>query len=84
MGHQNLNYATETNLHFPKKEAEKLVHSLKEKNINNISITGRLDRKSTIKKIQESSIGILINSDESIHSTDFTSPLKYFEYIFML
>ncbi len=66
----------------PKKEAEKLIQSLLEKNIKNISITGRLDRKNTIKKIQESSIGILINSDESIHSTDFTSPLKYFEYIY--
>ncbi len=66
----------------PKKEAEKLIHSLQEKNIKNISITGRLDRRNTIKKIQESSIGILINSDESIHSTDFTSPLKYFEYIY--
>ena len=66
----------------PKKEAKRLKNLLLEKNIENISITGRLDRKSTIKKIQESSIGILINSDESLHSTKFTSPLKYFEYIY--
>ena len=29
----------------------------------------------------ESNIGILINSSENIHSTKFTSPLKYFEYM---
>ncbi len=66
----------------PKKEAERLKNLLVKEKIKNISITGRLDRKSTIKKIKESSIGILINSDESSHSTEFTSPLKYFEYIY--
>ena len=66
----------------PKEEAEKLKNLLLEEDVENISITGRLDRKSTIKKIQESSIGILINSDESMHSREFTSPLKYFEYIY--
>ncbi len=66
----------------PKKEAEKLKNLLVKEKIKNISITGRLDRKSTIKRIKESSIGVLINSDESTHSTEFTSPLKYFEYIY--
>ncbi len=66
----------------PKNEAERLKNLIIKEKIKNISITGRLDRKSTIKKIKESSIGILINSDESSHSTEFTSPLKYFEYIF--
>ena len=29
----------------------------------------------------QSDIGILINSSKNIHSTKFTSPLKYFEYL---
>jgi len=66
----------------PKNEAERLKSLIIKDNIKNVSITGRLNRKNTIKKIKESSIGILINSDQSTHSTEFTSPLKYFEYIF--
>ena len=66
----------------PKKEAERLKNLILKEKIKNISITGRLDRKSTIKKIKESNIGILINSNDSIHSREFTSPLKYFEYIY--
>ncbi len=66
----------------PEEESERLKSLLLKENIKNISITGRLDRKNTIKKIQESGIGILINSSESMHSREFTSPLKYFEYIY--
>ena len=29
----------------------------------------------------KSGIGILINTDLNIHSTRYTSPLKYFEYL---
>ena len=29
----------------------------------------------------ESEIGILVNSEDNIHSTRYTSPLKYFEYL---
>ncbi len=66
----------------PEEESERLKNLLLKEKIKNISITGRLDRETTIKKIEESSIGILINSSESIHSRNFTSPLKYFEYIY--
>tara|TARA_X000000368_G_scaffold13097_1_gene10529 strand:- start:3858 stop:4991 length:1134 start_codon:yes stop_codon:yes gene_type:complete len=46
----------------------------------NIEILGRLSHKNTIKEIQKSEIGILINSPDK-HSKLHTSPIKYFEYI---
>tara|TARA_B100001996_G_scaffold207784_1_gene159331 strand:+ start:1375 stop:2490 length:1116 start_codon:yes stop_codon:yes gene_type:complete len=66
----------------PEKEALRLSTLIKESNLENITITGRLNREEAAKKIMESSIGILINDDENIHSTEFTSPLKYFEYLY--
>ena len=46
-----------------------------------IETLGRLNRKKTIEEIEKAEIGLLINSSKNIHSTDFTSPLKYFEYL---
>ncbi len=46
-----------------------------------ISIIEKLDRKSTISNIQNSNIGLLINSGSDKHSFNHTSPLKYFEYL---
>ena len=66
----------------PEKEATRLRELTKENKFQNITITGRLDKEETAKKIMESSFGILINSGESLHSKEFTSPLKYFEYLF--
>jgi len=66
----------------PKKEAARLRELTKGNKFQNITITGRLDKEETAKRIMESSIGILINSGESLHSKEFTSPLKYFEYLF--
>jgi len=66
----------------PKKEASRLQEIVKENKFENITVTGRLNREETAKKIMESSVGILINTGESSHSRDFTSPLKYFEYLF--
>ncbi len=66
----------------PKKEASRLQKIVKENKFENIIVTGRLNREETAKKIMESSVGILINTGESSHSRDFTSPLKYFEYLF--
>ena len=48
---------------------------------NNISISERLSRSATIEEIKSSEVGLLINSDKNIHSTKYTSPLKYFEYL---
>ena len=39
-------------------------------------------RKETIKEIKKSSIGLLINTNYNLHSLKYTSPLKYFEYLF--
>ena len=38
-------------------------------------------RKEVVKLILESEVGILINSEDTIHSKVFTSPIKYFEYL---
>ena len=63
------------------KDIERLNKLVKELELGtSVEILGKLDRKKTIQKIQESDIGLLINSsnsDSSIH----TSPLKYFEYL---
>ena len=48
---------------------------------DNVTFLGRLDHNQTVQVMLESNIGILINSSENIHSTKFTSPLKYFEYM---
>jgi hypothetical protein len=61
-----------------KDQLNKVLDTLK---VENISLLGRLDRKETIKVLQESEYGVLINSSESLHSTHHTSPLKYFEYL---
>ena len=51
------------------------------KNRENIEVLGRLEREATIKEIKKAEIGLLINSDGNDHSTKYTSPLKYFEYL---
>ena len=67
----------------PKKTADQLSEKVKKNNLSKfISIQGRLDRQSAINEIQKSEIGILINSSNNLHSYEYTSPLKYFEYIY--
>ena len=74
------------NLHIvggPKAEASRLSLRIKEYNLENvITIHGRLSREDSIKAIQGSKIGILINSNTNLHSFEYTSPLKYFEYLY--
>ena len=53
---------------------------LSEKNISNIKVTGRLNRKEIVQELLSSSVGLLINAPNK-HSKYFTSPLKYFEYL---
>ena len=48
---------------------------------NRVKILGYLNHKETIDEMCKSGIGVLINSDLNIHSTKYTSPLKYFEYL---
>ena len=48
---------------------------------NNIHFLGRKDHESAINIMLESEIGILLNTSTNIHSTMYTSPLKYYEYL---
>ena len=67
----------------PNEEASKLISTVKSKNLEkSVKIFGRLKRIETIKLIEESNIGILINSSNNKHSVNYTSPLKYFEYLY--
>ena len=65
----------------PESEMNKLINYTKQNNIKNVTFYGRLSRSNTIKKLLESKIGILLNSNKNIHSTHHTSPLKYYEYL---
>jgi|MDTC01.2.fsa_nt_gb hypothetical protein len=66
----------------PSKDAETLLSFVKKRYPNlNIDITGRLPRLEAIRKIRNSEIGIMINDSNNVHSTHYTSPLKYFEYL---
>ena len=65
----------------PESEMEKLINYVKKSNIENVTFSGRLSRTETIRKLLESKIGILLNSNKNIHSTHHTSPLKYYEYL---
>ena len=64
---------------------DEYVQTLKNKknfNINNnIHFLGRKDHESAINIMLESEIGILLNTSTNIHSTMYTSPLKYYEYL---
>ena len=64
----------------PDSEAMKIKKQLSEKNISNIKVTGRLNRKEVVQELLSSSVGLLINAPDK-HSKYFTSPLKYFEYL---
>jgi hypothetical protein len=47
---------------------------------SNVKILGTIERKEVIKHLCEAEIGILMNSNDT-HSQQYTSPLKYFEYL---
>lgn len=66
----------------PSAEADKLKNYVDSRYSNsNIEITGRVSRSEVVKYLSHAEIGVLINSDENLHSVKYTSPLKYFEYI---
>ena len=48
---------------------------------NNINFFGQLSNLEASKILLESEIGLLTNSSKNKHSLEFTSPLKYFEYL---
>ena len=63
----------------PNSYVEKLKKS--RKLANNINFFGQLSNLDASKVLLESEIGLLINSSTNKHSIEFTSPLKYFEYL---
>ena len=68
----------------PDLEAKKLKVKIEELNLqDSITVTGRLGRSEIGKIYANSNIGILINSSSNKHSYKYTSPLKYFEYLYM-
>ncbi len=77
------NNLTFTIIGHPKEEIEKLRNFVsKNKLEKKVKLIHRLERKQTISEIQKSNIGLLINTDDNLHSTLYTSPLKYFEYLY--
>ena len=67
----------------PNKNLEVLNQIIEKNNLQDfVKLHGRLDRNKTIEEIQKSSIGLLVNSNYNLHSLKYTSPLKYFEYLF--
>ena len=77
---QNFNF---TIIGHPDKEVMKLknfieLHELQDR----VKVKKRLKRELAIDQIQKSYIGLLINTDSNLHSVKYTSPLKYFEYMY--
>tara|TARA_Y100001980_G_C14511754_1_gene287204 strand:+ start:143 stop:1288 length:1146 start_codon:yes stop_codon:yes gene_type:complete len=60
-----------------------LLDYIKSKNLENyIFVESRKNRLETINEIQNAEIGLLFNSSQNEHSVKYTSPLKYFEYLY--
>ena len=67
----------------PEAQATKLKKIIEKYKLEkSVKVHGRLSRKKTIEMLEKSSIGLLINSQDNSHSYEFTSPLKYFEYLY--
>ena len=49
---------------------------------NSIKVSPWIDRKLAAKKLSEATFGLLINTPDNDHSYLYTSPLKYFEYLY--
>jgi len=49
---------------------------------NSIKVSPWVDRKTAAKKLSEATFGLLINTPNNDHSYLYTSPLKYFEYLY--
>ena len=66
-----------------KKSANELTNYIKENSLDKkIKISQHVSRDVAVKYLKSSEIGLLINSDSNKHSTHYTSPLKYFEYLY--
>ena len=67
----------------PTKEADKLRDKIKKLGLQHtIKVMGKVSRSLIGELSQNAEIGILINSSVNKHSYRYTSPLKYFEYLY--
>jgi glycosyltransferase involved in cell wall biosynthesis len=67
----------------PTEEADKLREKIKKLGLQNtIEVTGKVNRSLIGELSKNAEIGILINSSLNKHSFIYTSPLKYFEYLY--
>ena len=67
----------------PKDEVNRLNKYIKKTGLEkNVEVKHWVKRKEAIKALNKSSIGLLINTKNNEHSVKYTSPLKYFEYIY--
>ena len=64
-------------------ESKELESYIKSLNLDTIAkVVERQNRENTIRILESAEIGLLINSSENEHSFKYTSPLKYFEYLY--
>jgi len=67
----------------PKEYADKLRDEIRKLGLQHtIKVTGKVNRLLIGEMSQNAEIGILINSSLNKHSYRYTSPLKYFEYLY--
>ena len=67
----------------PESEAINLREYVYKNNLSdNIQIVGRQSRAQIVKTLRDADIGLLTNNRDDQHSLVFTSPLKYFEYLY--
>ncbi len=67
----------------PKSEVDRLNNYIKESGLEKIiEVKNWIKRQEVIEALDKSSIGLLINTKNNTHSVKYTSPLKYFEYIY--
>ena len=64
----------------PDVEAKRLNEKIVKQSIKNVQILGRKKRSEVFDLLKKAEYGVLINSDDN-HSKNYTSPLKYFEYL---
>jgi hypothetical protein len=65
-----------------KKEVVELNAYIEKLKIVNVKLHGQVSRKELVNYMKNSEIGLLINSGNNDHSLKYTSPLKYFEYLY--
>jgi len=76
-----LNYKLEI-IGGSKRDVADLKNWISSLNLQNIiRVTEWLNQDEVFKKLSSASIGLLLNSSNNEHSLNYTSPIKYFEYL---